>query len=103
MIGFKNEFKEIAFSEEDGIGWHRCPPRFTPRQDDILLVAEELPLHPNAMICRALSSDYSCSGLSPEHMDGGDEVCWRSDTIRLVGASYSRRKRCCPPDPYGSD
>lgn len=28
-------------------------------QDDILLVAEELPLHPNAMICRALSADYS--------------------------------------------
>ncbi len=30
-------------------------------EDDILLVAEELPLHPNAMICRALSADFSCS------------------------------------------
>lgn len=30
-------------------------------EDDILLVAEELPLHPNGMICRALSADFSCS------------------------------------------
>ena len=43
MVGFKCDFKEIDFSEEE----------------DILLVAEELPLHPNAMICRALSRDFS--------------------------------------------
>jgi hypothetical protein len=29
-------------------------------EEDVLLVAEELPLHPNALICRALSNDFTC-------------------------------------------
>eukprot|EP00435_Cladocopium_sp_Y103_P056845 s1529_g19.t1 len=44
LVGFKSDFKEIVFSEEE----------------DVLLVAEELPLHPNALICRALSKDFTC-------------------------------------------
>ncbi|CAK9096042.1 unnamed protein product [Durusdinium trenchii] len=79
LVGFKSDFKEITFSEED----------------DILLVAEELPLHPNAMICRALSADYSCL-LEVRYYSTGGGFILSEEEMLAAGQSAGSASRSFP-------
>ena len=70
MLGFRGEFKEICFVEEE----------------DILLVAEELPLHPNAMICRALANDFSSVLETRYYSTGGGFILSEEEMLAAEGA-----------------
>ena len=70
MLGFRGEFKEIGFVEEE----------------DILLVAEELPLHPNAMICRALGNDFSSVLETRYYSTGGGFILSEEEMLAAEGA-----------------